>query len=151
MADSNRRHQFSTLVYKKGKKKEDCTQKRLVGPNSEQISDLYSLNGACVLIDNCFQLLGSFKNNLLEIQSSHIEVIKSNSACYQALMVPNSEIVNCDICKSCKLKTQPFGGKFKVAKDILSSFHIDLVGPFPVQSPGGFVYFLSLIDQCSGF
>ncbi|KNZ50325.1 hypothetical protein VP01_448g6 [Puccinia sorghi] len=76
--------------------------------------------GACVLIENCFQLLGSFENNLLEIQSSHFEVIKSDFACYQScpntpnwhlrldhpnrkyqsLMVPNSEIVDCDVCKS---------------------------------------------------
>ncbi|KNZ50343.1 hypothetical protein VP01_447g1, partial [Puccinia sorghi] len=68
------------------------------------------------LIDHHFQLLDSLKNNFLELQSSQFEVIKSNSACYQlcpntpnwhlrlghpnqkyqSLMVPNSEIVDCD-------------------------------------------------------
>ncbi|KNZ51977.1 hypothetical protein VP01_3743g1 [Puccinia sorghi] len=68
--------------------------------------------GAVILIDKNYQLLGSLKKNLLEIHSSHFEVIKSHSSCYQsspdspnwhahlshpsrqfqAMMVPKSEI-----------------------------------------------------------
>lgn len=40
--------------------------------------------GAVVLIDNHFKLLGSLKNNLLELHSSHFDAIKSNSSCYQS-------------------------------------------------------------------
>ncbi|KNZ53456.1 uncharacterized protein VP01_3233g1 [Puccinia sorghi] len=38
--------------------------------------------GAVVLIDKNYQLLGSLKNNLLEIHSSQFEVIKPHSTCY---------------------------------------------------------------------
>ncbi|KNZ50862.1 uncharacterized protein VP01_4201g2, partial [Puccinia sorghi] len=73
--------------------------------------------GASVLTDNCFQLRGTLKHNLLELHSSQFEVIKSNAACYQScpntpnwhsrlghpnqkyqsLMVPNSEIFDCSM------------------------------------------------------
>ncbi|KNZ60467.1 hypothetical protein VP01_154g10 [Puccinia sorghi] len=71
--------------------------------------------GATIIIDNNFKLLGSMKNNLLELLSSHFEVIKSPSFCYQSssdspnwharlghpnpkyqsVMVPNSKSKEC--------------------------------------------------------
>ncbi|KNZ48080.1 hypothetical protein VP01_5929g1 [Puccinia sorghi] len=76
--------------------------------------------GASILIDNYFQLLGSLKNNLLELKSSHFEAMHTHSSCYhsspdspnwharlghpnpkyQALMVPTSETVDCIVCKT---------------------------------------------------
>ncbi|KNZ51680.1 hypothetical protein VP01_3864g3, partial [Puccinia sorghi] len=73
--------------------------------------------GANILIDNHFQLIGSLKNNLLELQSFHGEAIKSLSACYQSspdppnwharlghpnqkyqtLMVPRSKLIDCSV------------------------------------------------------
>ncbi|KNZ57410.1 hypothetical protein VP01_2168g1 [Puccinia sorghi] len=40
--------------------------------------------GATIIVDNQYKLLGSMKNNLLELHSSHFEVIKSPSSCYQS-------------------------------------------------------------------
>ncbi|KNZ51624.1 uncharacterized protein VP01_3882g1 [Puccinia sorghi] len=57
---------------------------------------------------------------------------------------------NPNICKECKLKALSFSGEFK-ADQVLAAVHMDLVGPFPVQSHSKFVYFLTLIDQFSGF
>ncbi|KNZ50191.1 hypothetical protein VP01_4552g1 [Puccinia sorghi] len=127
--------------------------------------------GASVLIDKDFQLLGSLKNNLLELHSSYFEAMNPQSACYhsipetinwhgqighpnqryQQLMVLNSEIINCSVCKTCKLKSLPFASKFKRVKELLESIQMDLVGPFSVQSSAGYVYFLMLIDKFSRF
>ncbi|KNZ44257.1 hypothetical protein VP01_9352g1, partial [Puccinia sorghi] len=97
--------------------------------------------GALVLIDKKFQLLGSLKNNFLELHSSHFEAMNPQSACYQSspdtinwhvrlghpsqryqrLMVPNSEIIDCRMCKTRKLKSLPFASKFKTVKELLES------------------------------
>ncbi|KNZ45073.1 hypothetical protein VP01_8510g2 [Puccinia sorghi] len=73
--------------------------------------------GANILIDNHFQLIGSLKNNLLELQYFHFEAIKSLSACcqsspdspnwharlghpnqkYKTLIVPQSKLINCSV------------------------------------------------------
>ncbi|KNZ50715.1 uncharacterized protein VP01_4275g1 [Puccinia sorghi] len=78
--------------------------------------------GAFVLTDKGFHL-----NNLLELHSSYFEAMKPQSVCYQSspetinwhaqighpnqryqqLMVPNSEIIDCSVCKTCKLKSLP--------------------------------------------
>ncbi|KNZ62772.1 uncharacterized protein VP01_1225g18 [Puccinia sorghi] len=70
---------------------------------------------------------------------------------YQSVMVPNSRSEDCGVCKQYKLKTLPFTGKLKPVKKTLEAVHVDLVGPFPVKSSAGFVYFLKLVDQFSGY
>ncbi|PLW26249.1 hypothetical protein PCANC_26631 [Puccinia coronata f. sp. avenae] len=122
-------------------------------------------------IDNKFQLLGTMKNNLLELLSSSFDAIKSNSSCYQASpenpnwherlghlnhqylkqLIPEAVEHECDICKQCKLRALPFSGNFKNVHQVLDAVHLDLVGPFPVQSPAGYMYFLTIVDQFSGF
>ncbi|KNZ47596.1 uncharacterized protein VP01_6296g1, partial [Puccinia sorghi] len=91
--------------------------------------------GATIIIDNNLRLLGSFKNNLLELHSSHFEVIKPYSLPsqdspnwntrlghlnpkYQEVLVPNSVVGNCSIWKTCKLKALPFAGKFKAERQV---------------------------------
>ncbi|KNZ59041.1 uncharacterized protein VP01_1810g2 [Puccinia sorghi] len=39
--------------------------------------------GAYILIDKNFKLLGSLKNNLLELHASQFEVMNSHSSCYR--------------------------------------------------------------------
>ncbi|KNZ51046.1 uncharacterized protein VP01_4111g1 [Puccinia sorghi] len=127
--------------------------------------------GATIVIDNKYKLLGSMKNNLLELHSAHFELINSSSSCYQlssnspnwhaclghpnpkyqSVMMPNSKYKECAVCKECTLKTLPFTGKFKPVKKTFEAVHMDLVGPLPVRSPGGFVYFLTIINQFSGY
>ncbi|KNZ49328.1 hypothetical protein VP01_5081g1, partial [Puccinia sorghi] len=70
---------------------------------------------------------------------------------YQEIMLPKSDIGNCSICKERKLKALPFSGESKAVNQVLAAVHMDLVGPFPVKSHSKFVYFLTLIDQLSGF
>jgi hypothetical protein len=50
-----------------------------------------------------------------------------------------------------KLKALPFFSKFKPVNDVLEAVHLDLVGPFPVKNSSGFYYFLTIVDQYSGF
>ncbi|PLW34183.1 hypothetical protein PCASD_13302 [Puccinia coronata f. sp. avenae] len=122
-------------------------------------------------VDGGYQLLGSVKNNLLELHSSHFDEMNLDSACYQSspespnwhvrLGHPNpkylkhlkleDQAIECPICKECKSKALPFSSKFKAVTEVLKAVHMDLVGPFPVQSTAGSLYFLTLIDQHSGF
>ena len=128
-------------------------------------------NKVKVEVDGKFELLGSVKNNLLELHSSHFDKIQSNSSCYQSspenpnwhvrLGHPNqkylkhlkleSHVEECSICKECKLQALPFSSKFKAVTEVLEAVHMDLVGPFPVQSMAGSLYFLTLINQFSRF
>lgn len=127
--------------------------------------------GASILIDKNFQLLGSKKNNLLELHSTQFKLMNSHSTCYrsspdnpywdahlghpnhqyEAMIVSKSKPVQCRICKECKLKTLPFVSKFKRFHKVVNAVHMDLFGPFPVQSPAGYFYFLTIINQFSGY
>ncbi|KAI7951517.1 hypothetical protein MJO28_007201 [Puccinia striiformis f. sp. tritici] len=124
-----------------------------------------------VMIDGHFKLSGSSKNNLLELSASHFEEINLASSClfsspvhpdwhvrlghpnpqYQKILVPDSSLSECDICKMCKLKALPYGSNFKQVTQVLGTVHMDLVGPFSTRSTSGFVYFLTIIDQFSGY
>jgi hypothetical protein len=50
------------------------------------------------------------------------------------------------------LKALPFFSKFKPVNDVLEAVHdLDLVGPFLVKKSSGFYYFLTIVNQYSGF
>ncbi|KAI7951918.1 hypothetical protein MJO28_007602 [Puccinia striiformis f. sp. tritici] len=124
-----------------------------------------------VTIDGNFEIQGTVKNNLLELPTSHFAEIKTNSSCflssaispdwherlghphpkYQQMLVPHSKIKDCEVCKLCKLKTLPFHSNFKKVEAVLEAVHMDLVGPFSTKSTTGYQYFLTLVDQYSGF
>ncbi|KAI7957570.1 hypothetical protein MJO28_004665, partial [Puccinia striiformis f. sp. tritici] len=124
-----------------------------------------------ITINGNFKIHGTVKNNLLELPTSCYDEINFTSACYstsaaspnwharlghpnpryQKLLVPQSETEECEVCKLCKLKTLPFNSKFKEAHSILEVVHMELVGPFATRSAAGFQYFLTLVDQFSGF
>ncbi|PLW27599.1 hypothetical protein PCASD_21002 [Puccinia coronata f. sp. avenae] len=125
-----------------------------------------------VNIDDCSNLLGTMKNNLLELlPSTKFEVINPTSSCYlagpnrpdwhlrlghpnpkyQKELVPDSITSECDICKMCKHKALPFVSRFKPVNNVLEAVHLDLVGPFPVRTASSFLYFLTIVDQFSGF
>ncbi|PLW49320.1 hypothetical protein PCASD_02649 [Puccinia coronata f. sp. avenae] len=98
-------------------------------------------------VDGGYKLLGSVKNNLLEIHSSHFDAIQPDSSCYQSSPVapnwhvrlghPNHKYLKhlkleerseeCSICKECKLKALPFSSKFKTVTEVLEAVHMDLV------------------------
>ncbi|KNZ47555.1 uncharacterized protein VP01_6314g2, partial [Puccinia sorghi] len=69
---------------------------------------------------------------------------------FQSLIVPKSEIPECSICKECKIRSLPFSSKFKTVHRVLNAVHVDLGGPFLVQLPAGFTYFLTIVNQFSG-
>ncbi|KNZ44109.1 hypothetical protein VP01_9509g2, partial [Puccinia sorghi] len=45
---------------------------------------------------------------------------------YQKALVPESEVVDCSICKECNLKALPFNRLFKTATRVLEVVHMDL-------------------------
>ncbi|PLW15082.1 hypothetical protein PCASD_21521 [Puccinia coronata f. sp. avenae] len=96
-------------------------------------------------IDNEFQLLASPEN-----PNWHERLGHPNHQ-YLKQLIPEAVEHECDICKQCKLRALPFTGNFKNVHQVLDAVHLDLVGPFPVQSPAGYMYFLTIVDQFSGF
>jgi hypothetical protein len=126
-----------------------------------------------VEIDKNFQLQGSVKHNLLELLDARFlsNANDSSLSCYLSSPVipdwhvrlghpstkylqhlfPNAGSSDCSICQECKLKARPYSSQFKKADGVLDVIHMDLVGPFPTQSRSGFIYFLTLIDQYSGY
>jgi transposase InsO family protein len=52
------------------------------------------------------------------------------------------------MCKGIKL---PFKGQFAPTYEVLKTLHLDLVGPFQTRLIGGAQYFLTIVDQHSGF
>jgi hypothetical protein len=133
----------------------------------------YENRGAVVDVDKGFLLNGTVKRNLLELLDAHFlpNAIESLLSCYlsspvspdwhawlghpsakyQQHLIPGSVSSECNICKECKMKALPFSSHFKKAETVLEAVHIDLVGPLSTQSRSGYSYFLTIIDQHSGF
>ena len=57
----------------------------------------------------------------------------------------------CNACMKGKLSCLPFKNHFKAADAPLSIVHGDLVGPITPATNGGARYFLTLVDQFSGY
>lgn len=123
-----------------------------------------------IIIDNNMIFNGCLKNNLLELSNVVFDAMHPSISCYhtspdcidwhsrlghphpsyQLALVPNSIISKCEIRTLCKLQNVSFKSHFKEVGSILQAVHVDLVGPFPVQSNSGCSYFLSITDQFSG-
>ena len=57
-----------------------------------------------------------------------------------------------DTCESCllgKMTKLPFKGKGKRACGPLNLIHTDVCGPMSIHSKGGFIYFITFIDDYS--
>lgn len=127
--------------------------------------------GVDIEVDNKFHLRGSLKNNLLELCNSSFAAMNTVPHCYSSesnqidwhsrlghpnavylsKLIPNTSTPECSICKICKLKALAFKSHFKSVSNLLEAVHLDLVGPFSVQSNTGHQYFMSITDQFSGF
>jgi transposase InsO family protein len=46
---------------------------------------------------------------------------------------------------------KPFNGQFTPVSEVLEAIHLDLVGPFQTLLVGGCQYFLTIVNQFSGF
>ncbi|KAH9453332.1 hypothetical protein Pst134EA_033103 [Puccinia striiformis f. sp. tritici] len=57
----------------------------------------------------------------------------------------------CDACMGGKITRVPFKGHFKSTKTPLEVVHADLVGPISPATNGGARYFLTLVDQHTGY
>jgi transposase InsO family protein len=70
---------------------------------------------------------------------------------YLKRLIEDVKVVDCVTCKMCKATKLPFKGKFASTSQVLEAIHLDLVGPFQTRSVGGAQYFLTIVDQFSGF
>jgi glycerol-3-phosphate responsive antiterminator len=68
-------------------------------------------------------------------------------------MIPGLKITpfTCDICLAAKMTTLPFKNSFAKADGLLSNLHLDLVGPIHLSTKSGFRFFLTVVDQYSGY
>jgi hypothetical protein len=65
--------------------------------------------------------------------------------------IPRSNISPCDTCLKGKMSKLPFKSHFSPTEKSLEVVHGDLVGPISPASNGGARYFLTLVDQHTGF
>ena len=70
---------------------------------------------------------------------------------YLKRIFPEVQEEKCEICTLGKFKHQPFNSHFKPVTEVLEAVHMDVVGPFPTLSQSGAQYFLTIVDQFSGF
>ena len=67
-------------------------------------------------------------------------------------ILSNLESASNSICEAClqgKMTRSPFVGQMARAKDLLEIIHSDVCGPFGEMARGGFVYFITFIDDLS--
>ena len=57
----------------------------------------------------------------------------------------------CEACLQGKMTRSPFVGQMARAKDLLEIIHSDVCGPFGEMARGGFVYFITFIDDLSRY
>jgi hypothetical protein len=126
-------------------------------------------NNFIINFDEGFKLSGKINNNLFELDNTF--AMKSTASSYfssskdidwnSRLGHPNSVYLkklspkavdrNCETCKMCKGVKKPFKGKFALTSSVLEAIHLDLVGPFQTCSVSGCQYFLTIVDQHTGF
>lgn len=129
------------------------------------------LSNFIIHFDNKFVLSGSLKNHLFELNNADFEINSKFSSYFTDIAQPDwhtrlghpssqylmklfpkyKDDHKCDICKLCKMTKLSFSSHFDPASNLLEVIHLDLVGPFSTQSQSGFLYFLMIVDQFSGF
>ena len=57
----------------------------------------------------------------------------------------------CEACLQGKMPRSPFVGQMVRGKDLLEIIHSDVCGPFGEMARGGFVYFITFIDDLSRY
>ena len=57
----------------------------------------------------------------------------------------------CESCFQGKMTTSPFVGQMAKAKDLLEIIHGNVCGPFSKMARGGFIYFITFIDNLSTY
>ncbi|MBW0478904.1 hypothetical protein O181_018619 [Austropuccinia psidii MF-1] len=87
-------------------------------------------------------------NDLLTIW--HNRLGHPGSSILKAMGLPPSNN-DCLVCQKNKCHQLPYAGKFEEANLPLDCLHLDLVGPISPSSLSGCSYFLTIVDQATGF
>jgi hypothetical protein len=89
-----------------------------------------------------------------EFSKWHKRMGHASAARIQAALredLPKSAHTPCDTCLKGKMTKLPFKGHFSPTEKSLEVIHGDLVGPISPPTNGGARYFLTLVDQHTGF
>ncbi|PLW27994.1 hypothetical protein PCASD_26554 [Puccinia coronata f. sp. avenae] len=106
----------------------------------------------CVTIDNSIHFDCLQHNGVLEIEGS-IGPVPPQISMLQAVL-PGVKLLNegtCDSCMRGKVSRIPFKSHFDATSHPLEVVHGDLVGPITPSTNSGCRYFLTLVDQHTGF
>lgn len=85
------------------------------------------------------QRLGHPSLNKLQFIPGILSVSKSSS----------TSIVQCPVCPLAKQKRLPFVSHNHLADKLFDIVHLDIWGPFSVESTEGYRYFLTIVDDCT--
>lgn len=123
-----------------------------------------------ITLDDSITLLADASHHLFELPVSHF--IQPSSSCMVTTSVnvnwhcplghPGPDVLkrmfpsassptDCDTCRSCKMVKLPFNSNFSPVNRCLETLHLDLVGPISIPSISGYSYFLTIVDQFSGY
>lgn len=124
-----------------------------------------------LLLDKSTHINVKVNNDLLELSSSEFEmqnpvstyIAESKSInWHDRLGHPSKDYLlklfhkacfdeTCKVCCLSKMTKIPFKRHFKEVHGFLEAIHIYLISPFKTRSRSGFLYFMTIIDQFSGF
>lgn len=122
-------------------------------------------------IDDKFVLQAQSKNNLLELTELPLTAMKFSKSSYLSesadenwherlghphdtylrKIFPQIQTKDCEVCTMSKMKHAPFKSHFQSVSSVLEAVHMDVVGPFSTLSMSGSSYFLTIVDQLSGY
>ncbi|MBW0537707.1 hypothetical protein O181_077422 [Austropuccinia psidii MF-1] len=126
-----------------------CQSDKFILQSKNEIILDGNITNRLMYINYCLpKSLLTFNNNLFTLWHNRMghpgySVLKS-----MGLPVNN---LNCDICQINKSHQLPYSGQFEEVKFLLDCLHLYLVGPISPVSLSGCAYFLTMIDQSTGF
>jgi transposase InsO family protein len=129
---------------------------------------IVKLNGnhqlAVETAQNLFEIIGVEKASARALVSTHGKKSlyqlwhncygHTSAACIKTVLGNEAEISNTVTCKACmegKMIKLPFKGSFTPTTAPLEVVHSDIVGPITPATNTGYRYFLTLVDQHTGF
>ncbi|CAH9086228.1 unnamed protein product, partial [Cuscuta europaea] len=117
-------------------------------------SGLYIYNTSKLFLSNKLSLVNSAnipsldnKNDVWHYRLGHLPFNKLKSIVDCTAHPHMNKNILCDICHFAKQKRLPFPDNTSYASHAFDLVHMDVWGPFRVQSYSGFRYFLTIVDD----
>lgn len=128
---------------------QDHTQVLNIGEGS-LIRNLYILN---VVVTASLAFCGTLRTDedLWHMRLGHPSQDKLKLLSGTIPLLKSSSLESCPVCPLAKQKMLPFVSNNNLSSSSFDLIHIDIWGPFSVESIDGFRYFLTTVDDCTRF